>query len=87
MSEQFDFNETEAQNYTYFSSKYSPLDGKNITDSREKIPKIIIDNKKTYRNMYLNQDTHFYNISVNTSYSSVHVPTNIYDKGLSYTID
>lgn len=32
-----------------------------------------------YEPMEFNVDSHFYNLSVNTSYSSVHVPTNIYD--------
>ena len=29
--------------------------------------------------MELTPDSHFYNIPVNTSYSSVHIPTNVYD--------
>lgn len=38
------------------------------------------DDRWMYQEMFLDQDTHFYNISVNTSHSSVHVPTNVYDK-------
>ena len=30
--------------------------------------------------MTLEPDTHFNNVSVNTTFSSVHVPTNVYDK-------
>lgn len=30
--------------------------------------------------MYLEPDTHFNNIPVNTAYSAVHTPTNVYDK-------
>lgn len=30
--------------------------------------------------MYLEPDTHFNNISVNTSFSSVHIPTNVFDR-------
>lgn len=33
--------------------------------------------------MYFEEDTHFYNMEVNTSHSSVHVPTNVYDKSWS----
>lgn len=33
--------------------------------------------------MELSRDTHFYNISVNTNHSSVHVPTNVYDHSLN----
>lgn len=29
--------------------------------------------------MLLTSDSHFYNIPVNTSFSSVHIPTNVYD--------
>ena len=32
-----------------------------------------------FREVELNADSHFYNIPVNTSYSSVHVPTNVFD--------
>ncbi|KAJ8975678.1 hypothetical protein NQ317_019633 [Molorchus minor] len=45
-----------------------------------KIPESLKDNEYMYMPMTLNNDTHFYNLLVNTSYSSVHVPTNIYDK-------
>ena len=38
---------------------------------------IIIEN--IYREIELTPDSHFYNIPVNTSFSSVHVPTNVYD--------
>ena len=33
-----------------------------------------------YRDMYFDMDTHFYNLWVNTTHSSVQVPTNVYDK-------
>lgn len=32
-----------------------------------------------YREMELTSDSHFYNIPVNTSHSSVHIPTNVFD--------
>lgn len=35
--------------------------------------------KNIYRKMLLTADSHFYNIPVNTSFSSVHIPTNVYD--------
>lgn len=35
--------------------------------------------KNIYRKMLLTPDSHFYNIPVNTSFSSVHIPTNVYD--------
>jgi len=33
------------------------------------------------REMVLTPNSHFYNIPVNTSFSSVHVPTNVFDGG------
>ncbi|XP_014474755.1 PREDICTED: voltage-dependent calcium channel subunit alpha-2/delta-3 isoform X2 [Dinoponera quadriceps] len=50
-------------NFTYISSK----------------PKKDADNSSVYREMELTADSHFYNIPVNTSYSSVHIPTNVFD--------
>lgn len=34
-----------------------------------------------FREMTFEQDTHFFNLEVNTTHSSVHVPTNVYDEG------
>ncbi|XP_055682880.1 voltage-dependent calcium channel subunit alpha-2/delta-3 [Lutzomyia longipalpis] len=79
VSEQFEFNETYTGNFTYYSSKYSEIYGKKRT---EELPEVVQENSYMYREMYLDQDTHFYNISVNTTHSSVHVPTNVYDRSL-----
>ncbi|XP_055640550.1 voltage-dependent calcium channel subunit alpha-2/delta-3 isoform X1 [Toxorhynchites rutilus septentrionalis] len=76
LSEQFRFNESIADNFTYYSSKYSNIDDRAEPD----IPETLLENTWMYRNMSLNPDTHFFNISVNTSYSSVHVPQNVYDR-------
>lgn len=83
----FEFNETAAMNYSYYSSKYSPINDLNITETAEfkgvELPDIVLNNTEFYNRMLLDRDTHFYNISVNTTHSSVHVPTNVYDKGPS----
>lgn len=34
----------------------------------------------------LNKNSHFYNLPVNNDYSSVHVPTYVYDRGKSCSI-
>jgi len=77
MSEQFQFNETSEKNYTYYSSKYSKVNDKSLKDG---VPETVLNNADMYTTMYLEEDTHFYNISVNTTHSSVHVPSNVYDK-------
>lgn len=80
-SENQEFNETDEalENFQYYSSKYSAFDGhRGIEDLLQSVE----DNLYMYKNMSLNQDTHFYNISVNTSYSSVHVPSNIWDRSM-----
>lgn len=66
-------------NQTYYSSKYSNVTNMNI--SNDWSPSVRTD---LMRPMYLEQDTHFYNISVNITHSSVHVPVNIYDRSLYY---
>uniref|UniRef100_A0A182WHK4 VWFA domain-containing protein n=1 Tax=Anopheles minimus TaxID=112268 RepID=A0A182WHK4_9DIPT len=76
LSEQFEYNETLADNFSYYSSKYSNIDGR----PEPELPETLQENAWMYRNMSLNPDTHFFNISVNTSYSSVHVPQNVYDR-------
>lgn len=65
-AEGYEFNATSVNTYTYFNSKYTS------TSECE---------NDTCEFMSLNDDTHFYNIPVNTSYSSVHVPTNLFDQG------
>lgn len=83
-SERFELNETESENYTYYSSKYSPINGRSLKETAdykgERYPEIVLESPDAYRTMWIDQDTHFYNISVNTSHSSVHVPTNVYDQ-------
>lgn len=76
MSFQYEYNETDA-NFTYYSAKYSTIDGEKLNE----LPKNRANDSYMYRNFSLNADTHFFNISVNTSFSTVHVPTNVYDKG------
>lgn len=44
---------------------------------------ILKKHKFTYLPMELTRDTHFYNISISTKYSSVHVPVNVYDQSNS----
>ncbi|KAK9685704.1 Neuronal voltage-dependent calcium channel alpha 2acd [Popillia japonica] len=68
------FKYNSSTNFTYHSSKYSSANGIEV-----ELPESIIENKNMYEPMEFNVDSHFYNLSVNTSYSSVHVPTNIYD--------
>lgn len=82
------FNESETSNYSYYSSKYSPINGRDIYQTAEwkekELPEVVAEEWKLYRNMTLDPDTHFYNISVNTTHSSVHVPTNVYDKSMIF---
>ncbi|XP_003707444.1 ca[2+] channel Muscle-specific alpha2/delta subunit isoform X2 [Megachile rotundata] len=61
-------------NFTYVSGKYSKVNNENAT-----IPENMEKNIDYYRPIELTADSHFYNIPVNTSFSSVHVPTNVYD--------
>lgn len=75
--ENFDYNQTYAETeFQYYSSKFSAFEGK----SAEELMDHLKNNSYMYLNMTLNPDTHFYNISVNTEHSSVHVPSNVYDK-------
>lgn len=81
-AEMFNYNNTGVGNYTYYSSKYSPkneLDINATIEFEEDLPKIIKNHSYFYETMLLDRDTHFYNINVNTTHSSVHVPTNVYD--------
>ncbi|KYN22132.1 Voltage-dependent calcium channel subunit alpha-2/delta-4 [Trachymyrmex cornetzi] len=63
-------------NFSYVSGKCSPVIGH---DSANKNCDIHKKNVNVFRDMELISDSHFYNIPVNTTYSSVHIPTNVYD--------
>ncbi|XP_057657497.1 voltage-dependent calcium channel subunit alpha-2/delta-3 [Diorhabda carinulata] len=72
------------ENFTYYSSRYSPIRNESF---KAQFP-IFLKNKYLYKSMTLDNDTHFYNVPVNTDYSSVHVPMYVYDRdpNVSYTI-
>ncbi|XP_057337277.1 voltage-dependent calcium channel subunit alpha-2/delta-3 isoform X3 [Microplitis mediator] len=71
-----EWNSTAAShNITYVSGKYSPV----MDQDPPVIPSNMRKNASVYREIELNPDSHFYNIPVNTNYSSVHIPTNVYD--------
>ncbi|XP_065166775.1 voltage-dependent calcium channel subunit alpha-2/delta-3-like [Atheta coriaria] len=76
-AELFDYTSNNTE-YYYYNSKYSSVEGE-PPDALE-IPDPIAPNRWMYIPMVLNNDTHFYNIPVNTTHSSVHVPLNIYDR-------
>ncbi|XP_060667077.1 voltage-dependent calcium channel subunit alpha-2/delta-3 [Drosophila nasuta] len=77
VNENFEFNQTYAEsNFTYYSSKYSTFNG----NSSEQLEPNEAEYSYMYRDMQLNPDTHFYNISVDTEHSSVHVPSNVWDR-------
>lgn len=73
-SEEFQYNSNTT--FYYYNSKYSPVTGQ--TAPKYDL-KVLNDSLYRYRPLDLNEDTHFYNLPVNTNHSSVHVPTNIYD--------
>ncbi|XP_018566720.1 voltage-dependent calcium channel subunit alpha-2/delta-3 isoform X2 [Anoplophora glabripennis] len=74
VAELFEYNRSAP--FQYYSSKWSSITG---AESIMKVPKSLSKNRHMYINLTLNNDTHFYNLPVNTSHSSVHVPTNVFD--------
>lgn len=91
LAENFVFNDTESESFQYYSSKYSTINGVSCTNRSETKEQCnefeIVRNatETTYLNMTLKRDKHFYHISVNTEFASVHVPTNVYDRGNEIT--
>ncbi|KAF6216162.1 hypothetical protein GE061_000501 [Apolygus lucorum] len=66
--------------YLYFSSKFSS--GRGIDEFRgEEDGEVPGVNLSYYQPMELGPDYHFYNYYVNTSFSAVHVPTDVFDRG------
>nr|XP_023018198.1 voltage-dependent calcium channel subunit alpha-2/delta-3-like [Leptinotarsa decemlineata] len=74
-----------SKKFKYYSSRFSPLKNEKMDTFRKTIWEKY---KDRYKNMTLNNDTHFYNLAVNTNYSSVHVPINVYelDDNVSFAI-
>lgn len=72
--------------YQYYSSKYSMINGIPCTNRPETQKpcsefNVLKNATATYLSMWLQRDKHFYHISVNTTHTSVHVPTNVFDGG------
>lgn len=72
--------------YKYYSSKYSVINNvscKNRSETQKQCSsfKILKNADANYKKMFLQRDNHFYHISVNTTHTSVHVPTNVFDGG------
>ncbi|XP_013197195.2 voltage-dependent calcium channel subunit alpha-2/delta-4 isoform X2 [Amyelois transitella] len=80
-----EFNFTNSDDFQYCSAKYSTFEyeDEKAAEAANKyeitIPRFAVDNPN-YLNISLEKDSHFYDISVNTNISCVHVPTNIYYK-------
>ncbi|XP_066155401.1 voltage-dependent calcium channel subunit alpha-2/delta-3 isoform X2 [Euwallacea fornicatus] len=71
-----DFSYLHDVSFKYYNSRWSPIEGNDFI----KLSKSLKKHRHMYLTMTLNNDTHFYNLPVNTTHSSVHVPTNVYDK-------
>ncbi|XP_053615733.1 voltage-dependent calcium channel subunit alpha-2/delta-4 isoform X2 [Plodia interpunctella] len=87
LAQEFNDSMTEDPNFDlkYCSSKYSNFEyeDEKAAEAANKYevstPRFAKDNPN-YLNISLEKDSHFYDISVNTNISCVHVPTNIYYK-------
>lgn len=55
------------------------VNGRGRVEVRQKYIKNRCRESLDFRKMELTADSHFYNIPVNTSFSSVHIPTNVFD--------
>lgn len=90
LAEEFNYTITdgEYEDFEYCSAKYSRFNYEDESDNAAQdddtnIPKFAMNNSN-YKEVQLERDSHFYDISVNTNISCVHVPTNIYYKGMLF---
>lgn len=60
--------------FHYYSSKFSPINGV-VDEEHENL------NISFYLDMNLGSDSQFYDLLVNSTFSSVHVPTDVLDRG------
>lgn len=82
LAREFNYSSVNKDNqFEYCSAKYSKFyfeNGDTTTD--DDFPEFAKNNSH-YMEVNLEKDSHFYNISVNTNNSCVHVPTNIFYQG------
>lgn len=81
-----DFSENELKDYLYYNSKEMKVLDTNETPKPTEKPVVneidqLKAKKSAQRHIYLKTSKKFFNQAVNTSLSSVHVPTNVYDRG------
>jgi len=89
LSEEFEwkfYGENKVSNYTYYNAKYSPVEGIDDSDEKDRTtPNISLDLGKTilefkFKTMNLTKNDHFYGLSVNTDYSAVYLPDILFEK-------
>lgn len=80
----FDANNT---NLTYYNSKYSIVINDEGDTHIPELPESIQEDAGMYMNISVTPNSHFHDIPVNVSHSSVHVPTNVYDRSKSNKLD
>ncbi|CAB3256391.1 unnamed protein product [Arctia plantaginis] len=91
LAQKFNYTDKMPKDFQYCSAKYSSFEYADPDDEPEKgpdfeIPKYVKNDTSHYMNISLERDSHFYDISVNTNTSCVHVPTNIFD-GENHTLN
>lgn len=62
------------QRYHFHRTSFKVTDGSEKDPQASQVPQIDRNNIPLYRN------SHFYNIPVNTNFSAVHVPSNVYER-------
>lgn len=65
------YDEKVPKDYTYYNARLLVQPGEPIDITMPGV-----------RELNMTKNSHFYNIPVNTSVSSVHVPINVYDRGM-----
>lgn len=76
---QFEYCSAKYSNFSYES--VNETDGNRTYTDDKNFPEFATNNNN-YMRIDLEKDSHFYDISITTNTSCVHVPTNIYYKGI-----
>ncbi|XP_050425404.1 voltage-dependent calcium channel subunit alpha-2/delta-3 isoform X2 [Adelges cooleyi] len=84
LSEEFEWKSSGVENYTYYNAKYSPVEGINDENDTARTPPTVTLGKNSYNLVYktmkLSKNGHFYGLNVNTSYSTVYLPTILFER-------